>query len=162
MRLGGRGLRTARFLIPIALLALAFALPRLFQPERSTLPVREPAERRTTSQPDAAGDRAIADAFRDQRSGVWVESSGIVEKLLSDDLKGSPHQRFLLRLDTGQSLLFAHNIDLAPRVPARPGDRIRFRGQYEWNDRGGVLHWTHDDPHGGPGGWIAREETTYR
>jgi hypothetical protein len=94
---------------------------------------------------------------------VWVESSGVVERLLSDDREGSPHQRFLLRLDDGRTLLFAHNLDLAPRVPLHGGDRIRFRGQYAWNDRGGVVHWTHADPqHSSAGGWIEFEGRTYR
>lgn len=78
-----------------------------------------------------------------------------VEKRLPDDREGSRHQRFLIELANGQTLLVAHNIDLAERIPLREGDRVRVRGQYEWNERGGVLHWTHHDPDGDhPGGWI--------
>ena len=72
---------------------------------------------------------------------------GRVERLLSDDLEGSRHQRFILRLGSGQSLLISHNIDVAPRINAlRVGDQVRFRGEYEWNQQGGLVHWTHDDP----------------
>lgn len=109
------------------------------------------------------GGAAIAEAFRDQRSGLVVEAEGIIERLLADDREGSAHQRLIVRLANGQTVLISHNIDLAPRVPADPGDRIGFRGQYEWNDRGGVVHWTHHDPQGRrPGGWLRHREQTYR
>ena len=105
----------------------------------------------------------IADAFASQRSDVWVESSGTVLRKLRDDTHGSAHQRFLVELANGQTLLFAHNIDLAPRVPLEPGDRITFRREYEWNDKGGVIHWTHHDPRGRrEGGWIDLEGERYR
>jgi len=91
---------------------------------------------------------AVARAFREQRSGLMVTVEGDVAKLLPDDRDGSRHQRFLLALDRGPTLLVAHNIDLASRVPLASGDRVLVRGQYEWNERGGVLHWTHRDPAG--------------
>ena len=49
----------------------------------------------------------------------------------------------------GRTVLIAHNIDLSPRVaPLRVGDRVEFAGEFEWNERGGVVHWTHPDPRG--------------
>lgn len=108
------------------------------------------------------GDQIIEDAFRRQASGVLVEASAEISKLLADDRDGHRHQRFILRLDSGRTLLCAHNIDLAPRVPAKEGDRIEFSGQYEWNEQGGVLHWTHHDPDGRhPGGWIRHAGKLY-
>lgn len=110
----------------------------------------------------AAGDAAIRAAYQEQRSGFMVEAAGSVERILSDDVEGSRHQRFILRLDGGQTLLISHNIDLAPRVPLAEGDRIEFFGQYEWNERGGVIHWTHHDPDGShPGGWIRHRGEQY-
>jgi hypothetical protein len=32
---------------------------------------------------------------------------------------------------------------------------------YEWNDLGGLLHWTHDDPHGVADGGYVRYRTNY-
>jgi hypothetical protein len=106
----------------------------------------------------AIGEATILDAFRARQSGFMVESAGLVYRLLADDREGSRHQRFLLHLDSGHSLLISHNIDLAERVPVAVGDRLRFRGMYEWNERGGVIHWTHHDPKGRrEGGWIQHE-----
>lgn len=99
-----------------------------------------------------------------QRSDVVVEGHGVVDRILSDDLEGSRHQRFILRLDSGHTLLISHNIDLASRI-ARigRGDEVSFRGQYEWNEKGGVVHWTHHDPKGQrSGGWLRHEGQIYR
>lgn len=60
-------------------------------------------------------------------------------------------------------MLMAHNIDLAERVPVAIGDRVAFRGMYEWNDLGGLVHWTHDDPLGvEDGGWIRYRRKVFR
>jgi len=108
------------------------------------------------------GERTILDAFAERRSGIMVESAGFVERTLSDDLEGSRHQRFIIRLETGHTLLVSHNIDIAPRIPLAERDPVEFRGQYEWNERGGVVHWTHHDPNGNhPGGWIRHRGKLY-
>jgi hypothetical protein len=115
----------------------------------------------TLVQPDA-GD--VARAFAAHASGVEVRGSGVVEKTLRDDTDGSQHQRFILRVSSGQSVLFAHNIDLAGRVPdLHEGERVDFMGEYEWNEKGGVVHWTHRDPSGRhPAGWLKVAGVVYR
>ena len=98
---------------------------------------------------------SIEQLYATRQSGVMVEFDGMIDKLLSDDLKGSRHQRFIVKLDSGHTVLIAHNIDLAPRVPLEKGKKVLIYGQYEWNDRGGVVHWTHKDPRGShEEGWI--------
>jgi hypothetical protein len=85
-------------------------------------------------------------AFRNHRGGVMVTAEGSVIRLLTDDNDGSRHQRFILRLPSGQTLLVAHNIDLSTRVPVQQNVLVKLHGQYEWSDKGGTVHWTHRDP----------------
>lgn len=89
-------------------------------------------------------------------AGSQMCDSGKVTKLLSDDNTGSRHQRFIIKLSSGQTLLIAHNIDLAPKVyPLKEGGFIKFCGEYENNANGGVVHWTHRDPNKRHvGGWL--------
>jgi hypothetical protein len=96
--------------------------------------------------------------------GQMMDGAGVVQKLLSDDNEGSRHQRFIIDVANGRTLLIAHNIDLAPRINAlKLGDEIKFRGQYESNERGGVVHWTHADPRGEhPAGWLEHNGKRYQ
>jgi hypothetical protein len=94
-------------------------------------------------------------ADRDSNTATVVESGGTIVKVLPDDTEGDRHQRLLVRISSGDTILIAHNIDIASRINAREGDSIRFKGEYIWNDRGGVVHWTHRDPrHSHPDGWV--------
>ncbi len=110
------------------------------------------------------GDTArLAAAYENRVSNLQVEGSGVVEKVLRDDLEGSRHQRIILRISDSQTVLIAHNIDLAPRVEGiSEGDRLEFFGEYEWNNKGGVIHWTHRDPAGRhPDGWLKHKGRVY-
>jgi hypothetical protein len=100
----------------------------------------------------------VSAAFENRQSNVQVQGSGAVTRMLPDDNDGSRHQRFIIQLRSGQTVLVAHNIDLAERVaPLEVGDRVEFCGEYEWNEKGGVLHWTHRDPqHRHVDGWIRK------
>jgi hypothetical protein len=84
-----------------------------------------------------------------RRSGSQLTTSGVVVRTLADDRDGSRHQRFIIRVDGGETLLIAHNIDLAPRLDGlTAGERVRVSGEFAWNPQGGTLHWTHRDPQG--------------
>lgn len=107
---------------------------------------------------------AVVRLFENRSSKIWVTVNGRVRKILPDDLEGSRHQRLILELSNGHTLLIIHNIDVAPRVnPVRVNDVLTVHGRYEWNRHGGVVHWTHHDPQGRrPGGWIRDSLRTYR
>ncbi len=109
-------------------------------------------------------NQLLEEAFENQTRNLQIRGQGIVIKMLSDDLDGSQHQRFILELSSGQTLLVAHNIDLAPRINSlKVGDTVTFYGEYEWNPEGGVIHWTHHDPAGEHiGGWLQHDGRTYQ
>jgi len=110
----------------------------------------------------AAGRAAVLEAFKARRSGVEVEATGVVARRLADDRKGLPHERFILRVGD-LTVLIAHNTQLAPPVPVSVGDTVEVRGEYEWNQLGGVIHWTHRDPDGRHApGWIRLRGRLYQ
>jgi hypothetical protein len=113
---------------------------------------------------DKVADELLIQAYQQQLSDLQVEGEGAVFKLLSDDNRGSRHQRFIIRLASGQTLLVAHNIDLAPKIEnLKVGDNIGFFGEYEWNNKGGILHWTHRDPQGRHvSGWLKHADRVYQ
>jgi hypothetical protein len=162
----------------LALLAALFAAYTQYKPQSSTSQdASPPSERRTERSRPVPGDTidrsgsiiddgGIGKLYREKRSDVVVEAGAVVGRLLPDDTEtsdgSSRHQRFIARLPTGATVLVAHNIDLASRVPLREGDNIRFRGEYEWTDRGGVVHWTHADKRNGRAvGWIEHNGKRY-
>ena len=92
-------------------------------------------------------DERIQTAFENEENDLQVLVRGNVIRLLSDDTSGDQHQRFIIELESGQTLLIAHNIDIGERVPDSVlGNEVYVYGVYEWNDEGGVIHWTHEDP----------------
>jgi hypothetical protein len=115
-----------------------------------------PGKASTRTPSDAAADPVRA-LFEKHRSGVEVQGTGVVTRILPDDDDGSRHQKFILRTPGGVSILIAHNIDLAPRLDGLAvGDRVDFLGDYEWSDKGGTVHWTHHDPSGQhQDGWLS-------
>ena len=156
------------FLAMLAHLALSMGcLPTpepAWDPEstQATVGARSGQSIEPLGQVSTADNGAILDAYRNQQSDLWVTGSGTVRRTLSDDLQGSKHQRFIVDLGRGATILISHNIDLAPRIPLSAGDTVIFRGEYEWNDRGGVVHWTHHDPQGRrQGGWIQTKGRKY-
>ena len=114
--------------------------------------------------PRSESDRVLRRAFEQRTSNLQVEGRGVVKRILPDDNDGSRHQRFILELGSGQTLLMAHNVDVAPRISGlRKGDKVAFRGEYDWNREGGVIHWTHHDPGGRhPGGWLRHKGKTHQ
>lgn len=148
------------------LLFLAVAAAVYWSMRQADLATAPQAEPQTQNAAVAQRDDSelIRRAFENRQSDVQVQASGTIERVLTDDQDGSRHQRFIVKLPHGQTVLIAHNIDLAPRVaPLAVGDRVEFFGEYEWNDQGGVIHWTHHDPAGKHvAGWVKRGGQTFQ
>ncbi|KJL29061.1 hypothetical protein RL72_00378 [Microbacterium azadirachtae] len=116
-----------------------------------------------TRSPGGSAQDPVRVLFEQQRSGVEVQGTGVVSRILPDDDDGSRHQKFLLTTPSGVSILIAHNIDIAPRLDGlSKGDRVDFLGDYEWSDKGGTVHWTHHDPSGRhQAGWLRWNGRTF-
>lgn len=112
----------------------------------------------------ARSSQDLQEAYQNQISDIQVQSSGTVVRILKDDNRGSRHQKFILKLASGLTVLIAHNIDLAPRISAiSEGDIVQFYGEYEWNTKGGVIHWTHRDPNNHHvHGWLKHQGRLYQ
>lgn len=113
---------------------------------------------------DAYVGVTVQAAYSQRLSDQQTRGQGVVLKVLPDDRKGSQHQKFILQTGPGQTVLVAHNIDTAPRISdLQQGDRVEFYGEYEWTEKGGVIHWTHRDPGGHHiHGWLKHNDIIYQ
>jgi len=115
--------------------------------------------------PQAPDDSAVCEAFSNARSGVEVVAAGTVTRSLGTQAgRVSPHEGFLLRLDSGCSLIVRveANTDFTGPIPIERGERVVVKGEYEYYPLGGVVHWTHRDPRGRhEGGFIEAGGQTY-
>lgn len=111
-----------------------------------------------------ANDSEISGLYENKISNVQVNGSGVVIRILPDDLEGSKHQKFIVKLKSGITLLIAHNIDIAPKIETLAiNDLVEFYGEYEWNSKGGLVHWTHSDPGGiHESGWLKHRGKKYQ
>ena len=141
-----------KILILIALIVLGYYM---YDAQNAVSPIDAPVS--------IVGSKSIEKAFKDKESDLQVGTEGTVSRILPDDNEGSRHQRFILELYSGHTVLISHNIDLAPRIDGlKVGDRVSVYGEYEWNPQGGVIHWTHHDPASRhEGGWIERNGVRY-
>jgi len=141
------------FSIPFTALAIALSLGACNRNTNYSQPVQTAVSGGSTSA--SLGDTEAITAQQSHAIKVEITVQAPVKKLLPDDTRGLPHQKFLIRLSNGTTILIAHDTKMAPRVPLSPGDSPTIHGEYIWNDRGGLIHWTHhtDTPRH-EGGWI--------
>lgn len=97
----------------------------------------------------------VEEAFRKHISHIPMTIAGTVKEVLADDSGSSPHQRFIVTIHSGHTVLIAHNLERAYRIPVKAGDPIEAHGEYVWNKFGGILHNTHHSERGEhDDGWI--------
>ena len=134
------------------------------QKQNSQLNNTQSAVVQSETQSRTEDSEKIRQAFQQQQSNVQVHAEGRVKAVLADDNDGSRHQKFILELSNGLTVLVAHNIDLAPRIEnLKKGDVVEFYGEYEYNPKGGVIHWTHHDPQQRHiAGWLKYQGKTYQ
>lgn len=149
--------------IIVLLIAAYFGLD-LSGHKKNQSPSSSPATQHTETTFSNDGIDTIKAAYDRRQSNVQVQGSGRVKAILRDDNDGSRHQKFILVLKNGLSILVAHNIDLAPKISnLNKGDIVEFYGEYEYNPKGGVLHWTHHDSQGRhESGWLKHDGQIYQ
>ena len=112
------------------LLVIAFALYQVLE--------KNPNLNASFTHQNTTNAQQITKAFQSKQSNVQVIGVGIVIRHLADDTKGRQHQKFILQLSSGQTLLISHNINLSNRINMlRKGDTVEFYGEYEWSAKGG-------------------------
>jgi len=112
----------------------------------------------------APDDGAIVQDYQSHRSNVEVTADATVVRLLSDRRSSTGvHEQFIIQLTGGQiTVEVEHNISLGTRVPVSEGDHVVVHGEYIWNAKGGLIHFTHHDPQGTrEGGFITDNGKTY-
>jgi hypothetical protein len=103
---------------------------------------------------------AVYDAWRAQRSHLEVVAAGSVARVLgSRHGPSGEHEGFLLHLrgagGHGLTVRVEDNEDITGPIPLQAGDDVELRGEYIYDSRGGIIHYTHHDPRfRHPGGYV--------
>jgi hypothetical protein len=113
--------------------------------------------------PDSSlSDRRLAAAFENRISGFRVRLRGEVVEIFRHYVHSREKQEFVVRLDSGQTVLIIHNKTFARPVPRlRLGNRVSVMGRYRWNNEGGYVDQTNTLSCGCKFGWIRRNGKKY-
>ena len=118
-------------------------------------PVAPPKDQVANQSQSKSGDAEAIRAQELQLVKVPLTVTAPVKKMLRYDDRGLPHEKFLLVLSNGSTILVAHNTKMAPYVPIQAGDIVTVSGEFIWNEKGGLIHWTHHtDTPNHAGGYI--------
>ena len=110
---------------------------------------------------DAPDDQTLHQDIVSNANGAEVTFDATA---ISEPMKFGTHERFEVKVPTGETLEVDHNVSLAPYVPVHPGDRLVIHGKLyiDPGPRIGV-HCTHSHTSSGcpiPG-WILLGQTYY-
>ena len=113
-----------------------------------------------SSTTDTTSNAGVYDAWRLRRSYLQVTANGSVARVLGTRVGPSgAHEGFLLHLrgaeGRGLTVRVEDNVDITGQIPLQPGDDAIVRGEYIYDPRGGIIHYTHHDPRGRhPSGYV--------
>lgn len=125
------------------------------QDEQNDYSNQQQSGQRSYSRDTVGSDAPAINAQAQQLIKAEITFTAPVKKLLPPDTRGLPHQKFLLELSNGTTILVAHNTRMAPEVPISAGSFVTIKGEYIWNPKGGLMHWTHHtDTPNHEGGYI--------
>jgi hypothetical protein len=133
------------------------------KPAPAPKPAPGPTSGTSGDQSLPAGQRALAAAIQSRRGVNFIEvQDAKVIDVLPDDLVGSQHQKWVVELENGATILSVFNLDICERVPLKIGDRVSMGGQFIWDKGGGLIHWIHKDPRGNrPDGYVELNGVRY-
>lgn len=100
----------------------------------------------------AADDNAaVYSAWSAHRSHLELTATGSVARDLGTRRGPSGnHEGFLVHLSGagghGLTIRVEANVDITGPIPIAEGAPVRVRGEYIYDPRGGLVHWTHRDP----------------
>jgi len=94
---------------------------------------------------------AVYAAWSEHRSHIEVTATGSVAHILGTRSGPSgEHEGFLLHLrgaaGRGLTVRVEDNVDLTGPIPLHEGSDVEVRGEYIYDPRGGLIHYTHRDP----------------
>ena len=106
----------------------------------------------------SAGNHVVEKAYYQKQTGLMVEVSGQVVRVLGSGENDDALQWFQMRTPAGQRLLVAHDEGIAGPIPLSPRDDVTVRGLYEWTESGGTIrHTERDISLARQHGWIEHE-----
>ncbi len=110
---------------------------------------------------------AVYDDWQNARSRVEVTATGKVMRILGTRVGPSgTHEGFLVRLNGaaahGLTVRVEDNVDITGPIPLATGDDVEVRGEYLYDPRGGLIHFTHHDPRARhAGGYVRVRDKVY-
>lgn len=87
----------------------------------------------------------VQKAYENRQSGIMVEVSGSVVRVLQTEPGGARYQQFVMRLENGQTVQVMHETSLSDQIALEVNDDVRVRGEYNWSEGGGAIRGTERD-----------------
>ncbi len=111
----------------------------------------------------ATNDSEIVRALENRKMVNFIQGANlVVTRILPEDTRGNPHQLWMARLSSGSQVKIIYNLDMGERVPLKVGDVFSVGGQFLWTNKGGLIHWTHEDPRKNrPDGYVILDGQVY-